>query len=214
MRLRLLRLFSWSSLFILMTFAVQFDNPAQANRDLLNMNKSDYIEPQETIINGAEGIEFRTLVPEEPIRLPINEGQSIPIKLGLRITNNSSIERSFLLLPGLLNFSTTNQNQERIEHSFSALKRAGISREQYEKVLQPGESIDITETANLILHHGKIRIFYQTISGISCTFIGFKSGMYQATMNYKVFSQTISGNKKPWIKNVQAIPANLNLSEN
>jgi hypothetical protein len=83
MKLKFLRLFFCIVVFTPLTFIAQYNAAAQTNQNVLHRSRRDAENPTEMVIHGAEGVEFKTLVPEKPVIIP-KEGESIPIKLGLR----------------------------------------------------------------------------------------------------------------------------------
>jgi hypothetical protein len=211
MELKFLKLFSWTVVLTLLIFMEQYNTAVQASQEVLYLPKIDTNKVEEIVIHGEEGVEFTTLVPQEPVKMP-KEGELIPIRLGLRITNNSSVEREFLQVPGLPNFLGINQQKE-IKHIFASSITAGISPERFGKLLKPKESIDILEDAYLTQENGQTLIFYRTALAIGCNFVGFTPGEYQVIMRYEGFDAKAWNNKKNWHKTVQAIPGVLKISK-
>jgi hypothetical protein len=197
MKLRLLRLFSGSSLLVLTTCIVQFNDPAQANGDLLHPQKGNVVEAKATVINGAEGIELRAVTPEQPIEIP-EEGKSEPIKLGLRITNTSLVEREILLAPGLPVLFTMSQPPKKIVGRCDSIGFRFPSQEELFKILKPGESIEIFDKPiYLQQQNGEISIKYRTITASTCSFNGLQPGRYSVVIHHNGYSASEAGISLP-----------------
>jgi hypothetical protein len=197
--------------FTLVTVAIQYSETAWADQDLLEHGEISNTKIQEPVVNRAEGIEFTTLTPDKPLEIPKEGGKPVPIQLGIRITNNSSVEREFLLAPGQPIFLEKNQAQSKIQEFYAVMSTVLISRERFGKILKPGESIDIFEQAYILQRDHQILISYTTTLGVSCNFIGFSEGTYSVTMNYQGFYNKLWTDKKIWKKDIKATSSKLTL---
>jgi hypothetical protein len=181
------------------------------------------IAVQESSINGD--FQFRTLTPEGDIKLP-KKGESISIKFGLRITNNSLSEKFFVPNQVDANFFDGSQQLMSPLDGYSLpntactyLGRVFISRGSFQS-LKPGESVDFFDKAVLSRKHGKVTIQYYTSSGLLCTYGEFKTGKYSVLMTYRsVPRKTVDAfiqepdREKVWIDEVKSIPGVISFSE-
>jgi hypothetical protein len=193
MKMRSLRFIACMSCFTLISVAVQFNNSAQAKRVVRPPRV--YVEPQATVIEEAKGIEFTVVSPEQPIEIP-EEGKSVPIKLGLRITNTSLVEREILSAPGLLVVLTKSQPPKEIVRGCNSNGPGLIVQERYSKILKPGESIEtFDESASLNKEDGVVSIVYNTPGAGSCWYSGLKPGRYSVMMDYIGFQSRINSSR-------------------
>jgi hypothetical protein len=197
--------------FTLMTVAIQSNATAWANRDLLNSEAGNNIEIDKPVTNGADGVDFITLTPNKPVEIP-SEGESTQIKLGLRITNNSLVERTFLLIPGMPRFFSEDQQPLQLRKECAATRFAIPTLENFGAILRPGESIDVFDHVSIYQKNGEITIKYITTSELHCHFTGFSAGNYLVSINYKgIKDLSIKSEAIPWRKDVIAASNKLSL---
>jgi hypothetical protein len=198
--------------FTLITVAIQSNEAAWANRDLLKPRESANTEMQEPVANGTEGIEFTALTPDKPIEIP-KEGKLTTIKLGLRITNNSLVEREILLSPGLPVFFSVSQHPKRIAAGCDSSVIRLLTREKFGKILKPGESVEIfDEPIHLYQKSGEVLISYPTTNGMVCSFSGFQPGHYSIVINHDGFMTDLV-DPLLWKRRVSSSPGELILSK-
>jgi hypothetical protein len=213
MKLRLLKSTPFLSCLTLITIAIQSSDTAWANRDLFNIRGNSEVTDQNPVADSAEGIEFMTLTPNESIEIP-KEGNSVRIRLGIRITNNSLIERSFFLVPGLPTFRAEESELNPVSRGCASSSFIPLDLEHFVKPLKPGESIEVFNTA-LIYHHGEeVVINYFHSNGMSCQFSGFKPGSYSISMNYKGTSDHLRSQRNLWQGIAKAKPNHITLVGN
>jgi hypothetical protein len=198
--------------FTLVIVAIQSNETAWANRDLLKPGESGNAEMQDPVVNGTEGIEFTALTPDNPIEIPKEGGKPVPIQLGIKITNHSLFEREFFLSAGLPSFFNNNQKTLNISGGCDSTILVPISREKDFKILKPNKNIHILHEAFLYQRNGKIFISFQYF-GMSCNFDGFTAGNYSVMMNYSSSYDPSWPEKRLWKRTVKSAAGKFNLSE-
>ncbi len=197
------------------TTGVIFGNLSLAEpspRDLLNPYVPDPILTTEEMAANQQ-IEFRTLVPEQSLVMP-QEGKKLIIKFGLRITNNSSLERQFVLLPGRLRNFSIDRPQHHIAMECAYGGAPDLSNPlDFLKSLRPGESVETFDTATLYRENGEVMIRH-VASDKYCRFTGFKAGSHAIFINYQGSKRLWSVDRRDiWVGEVDTIPAKFDLLE-
>jgi hypothetical protein len=183
-------------------------------RDLLNPPVPvPVLTADETIAN--QQIEFKTLVQEKSFVLP-QEGKEVTIKFGLRITNNSSLERQFVTILRSPSFFIGDRQKARIapECAYDGHSGLLVNPRNFLKALKPGESVEVFDTATLYRKDGQVIIWHMS-HGTSCRFTGFKAGPYAVFINYQGSPRLWSVEQRDlWLGEVNSIPAKFELLEN
>jgi hypothetical protein len=183
-------------------------------RDLLNQSVPEpvpVLTADETIAN--QQIEFKTLVPEKSFVLP-QEGKEVSIKFGLRITNNSSLERQFVAILRSPSFVIGDRRQARIAPECASDGHPNlVNPVDFLKALKPGESVEVFDTATLYRKDGQVIIWHMS-HGKSCRFTGLKAGPYAVFINYQGSPRLWSVEQRDlWLGEVNSIPAKFELME-
>jgi hypothetical protein len=181
-------------------------------RDLLNPPVPvPVLTADETIAN--QQIKFKTLVQEKSFVLP-QEGKEVTIKFGLRITNNSQLERQFVTILRSPSFFIGDRRQVHVAPECVSDGHLNlVNPRNFLKTLKPGESVEVFDTATLYRKDGQVIIGYANLSQY-CRLTGLKAGSYAVFINYQGSPRLWSVEQRDlWLGEVNSIPAKFELVE-
>jgi hypothetical protein len=206
MKFGLSQRFCLSSGVLLFSVAVQCDHSVFADsfsENIISSNAND---------SGRE-FEFETLAPDQPVFLP-EEGKSVSIRFGLRITNRSKNDKKFL--PYEITPKFLDKDRKMISPPLACARSSNsmisISVNPPFKVLRSGESLNFVDQASLHRQKGKYFIEYSSSNGDLCRFDGFNAGEYSTLMHYKAspevwwFKVREEVKKDLWMGEVHSLP--------
>ncbi len=163
-----------------------------ANMTSGELNDSNAVE--------VDGIRFENLVPEPISIAPASQQETnIPVELGIRITNNTSI-------PWRFNFYTTitpeivRADGQAVQIAFLRIRRLK-PKEIHFPLVMPGDSTAFFPDARLWSKHDQLRLSIAKPSGGRWNFDVFNPGTYQFRFTYKdeIATETIQGHLQEWI---------------
>jgi len=162
------------------------------------------IEPFDSNTVEVDGICFATFMPERVLKIPKQNGDRIPLQLGINITNNTSIPRYFSFLFSFTPEIKTPDGQIRgSDYSTDRLLKPLVSDFLLAK---PSETVTFSLNAKLYWTKLSIKDRCETL----VIFIPFrdgyfmfdflKPGIYQMRFTYEEYSSMVEDTYQRWIE--------------
>ncbi|MEG3858412.1 hypothetical protein [Microcoleus sp. herbarium12] len=130
----------------------------------------------------VDGICFETLVPEREVLIPTKDGDTTPVKFGIRVTNLSTIPAGFKLcglMPELQDAKGTV-----IDRSYARNATKGLQEDDF-LLAMPNESLTFFVEGELYCERDKFGLTGYESSGGVWTFRTLNPGKYQVRFTYE-----------------------------
>jgi hypothetical protein len=180
MNLKFLRFFFPMGCSLLTALTISHAQAIPLDTSISSENINSETKQQEATIN--QGFDFITLTPEKALKLP-KEGEKLTLKLGLRITNNSSKEKRFFQMGADATFLNEYQEMTPFPKDCEYFRTVMIGYDDFQ-LLKPNTSFDFFYKAILLRKQGEVFIKFYSPQGLVCTFGPLKAGEYFVRMNY------------------------------